>query len=469
MELTSIKNIRENYLKVLSEESQYNDILLKLSEKDEDEPIYTIKELNYEEAPDYDNEQRELLEVSLDLNSINSGVVEIKNKVVDLISYLDSNVEIVKDAIEKEDERLSDLNTICGEESEYNMVTPIYASDFTEEDQGFENIKNKYFGAVLLSQEKIDYEILNISGNGVIGNPYVYNNDVFEDVDGDYSDYSYINDDNDITKFEYSRYVTNEKTEVIDNIINYDDKDVTVTIILGSSEKTFNKMEWLSENKDLIVKELSTSDDGVAFTSRLKEPISMGEAEIVYNDSTYIYGSNVLCFPYCSYVRVTFSSSDNCSDVIAIMDEENQIKKYPNTRRKKIAINNIKLYNSTYSKATLVSGNLILGGSVDKVALFCSEYIPNHFVDKNYITYYLIVNGIEHEVVPVNSGKDGIKLIKFREVNTSTQKEEYIETISETIKSLQVKIIIDIANENETPYIGNIKLCLGKESGSVYV
>lgn len=469
MELTSPKNIREEYIKLISEDSEYNNVLKKLITKKNDEPIYTIKELNYEEPPDYNSEQRELLEVSLDLNSLNNGIVEIKDKISSLITYIDNNVDNISSVISKENERISDMNTICMENSEYNMVTQVYASDFSIGDTDFENIKNKYFGAKLLNQNEIDYEIVNINGNGISGNNFILKNDKFENEEESFDNYNYINDNNDITKYEYSRYITNDKSEVVDNIINYDNKNVSMTITLHSSETNFNKIEWLSENKDLIVKDLATSDDGIVFTSRLENPISTNEAEIVYNDSTYIYGSDILCFPYCSYVRITFESSENLTDTIAIKDDEDNIIVYPHTKRKKIAINNIKLYSSEYSEAILHTDNLILGGSVDKAALFCSEYIPNHFIDKNYIEYYLIVNGEEYEVVPVNSGKNGIRLIKFEEVSSNTNITNYIKTISETIKSIHVKIVIKSANKNETPYIGNIKLCLAKESGSIYV
>ena len=101
--------------------------------------------------------------------------------------------------------------------------------------------------------------------------------------------------------------------------------------------------------------------------------------------------------------------------------------------------------------------------------MFTSEYIPNHFTDKNYITYYLIVNGVEQEVVPVNSGKDGIKIIKFSETDSSLTLDSWIKTVKETIKSVQIKMAIEIPNDNETPYVGNLKLCMGKETGSIYV
>ena len=437
-----------------------------LINKPDTEPIYTPKELNYEEPPSLDNEQRELLEMSMDINSINNGIYEMKNKIRELVDYVDSNIESAKAIIKKEDDRISDINIICSQTDDYNMVIPIYGTDF---EGSFEDIDNKYFGAAISEKEEVEYGIISIDGNGLSGNRFVYNeDDTFENTKNDYSDEKYINDDNDITKFEYSRYFTNDKTEAIDGIINYDDKDVEVTILLNSLDKKFNKIKWMTENEDLVVTRLETSTDGIYFTDRLEKTLKNEGAEDLYNDSTYVYGSNVLCFPYSYYVRITFRSSHIENDMIAIENEDG-VNVYNNTRRKKIAINNIKLYRSSYKSTSITSGNIIIGGSVDKVALFTSEYIPNHFTDKNYITYYLIVNGVEQEVVPVNSGKDGIKIIKFSETDSSLTLDSWIKTVKETIKSVQIKMAIEIPNDNETPYVGNLKLCMGKETGSIYV
>lgn len=444
----------------------YKDIHNILINKPDTEPIYTPKELNYEELPSLDNEQRELLEMSMDINSINNGIYEMKNKIRELVDYVDSNIESAKAIIKKEDNRISDINIICSQTDDYNMVIPIYGTDF---EGSFEDIDNKYFGAAINEKEEVEYGIISIDGNGLSGNRFVYNEDnTFENTKNDYSDEKYINDDNDITKFEYSRYFTNDKTEAIDGIINYDDKDVEVTILLNSLDKKFNKIKWMTENEDLVVTRLETSTDGIYFTDRLEKTLKNEGVEDLYNDSTYIYGSNVLCFPYSYYARITFRSSHIENDMIAIENEDG-VNVYNNTRRKKIAINNIKLYKSSYKSTSITSGNIIIGGSVDKVALFTSEYIPNHFTDKNYITYYLIVNGVEQEVVPVNSGKDGIKIIKFSETDSSLTPDSWIKTVKETIKSVQIRITIEIPNDNETPYVGNLKLCMGKETGSIYV
>lgn len=467
MELTSPKSIRNKYIKTLAEDSKYNDILSLLLNKEENEPIYTYKTLNYEEAPDYDNEQRELLEVSMDLNSINNGLYEIKNKIIEFINKTNIDIQDISTTINEEIGRINDINMICGQDSEYNMVIPIYATDFP--DCNFENINNKYFGAALTSQSIIPYTITSISGNGIEGNKFVYNNDKFENENPstDYSNKSYINDENDATKYEYSRLFTIDKSETVDNLINYDTKDVEMVITIASNNSSFNKLQWISENKDLVIKKIETSEDGITFTNQLSREIDNSNKEIVYNDNTYIYGSNILCFPYCNYVRLTMSSNYIEKDTIAIKENEDIII-YPNTRRKKIALNNIKLFNSNYSKTVLISKDLMTGGSVDKASLFLSEYIPDHFKGTEYIKYYLIINGSEEEVIPVNSGKNGIKLIKYSEENNLDIK-NHIKTINETIKSVKIKIVIDEKDSKETPYIGNLKLCLGKDTASIYV
>lgn len=465
MELTSPNNIRKSYIETLADREEYNNILATLVKKNDTEPIFTFENLNYEDVPVYNDEQRELLEISLDLNSINNGFIEIKNRVDNLMSYVDTSLETIKESIKKEDERISDINTICGQSDEFNMVVPIYASDF---DGDFENINNKYFGAALTSQTDPDYEIIDVSGNGIAGNKFVYNDDEFENEENDYSDTSYITDDNDITKFEYSRYITNDKTEVIDNVINYDQKPVELVLTLFSSQSKVNKISWLTETKDLSVIKLETSDDGLTFINRLEKPVKNQDTEAIYNDSTYIYGADVLCFPYAYYVRITFSSSATENDTIAVSDEDDNIILYPNTLREKITINNIKLYQSKYENTTIETDNIITGGSVDKVGLFASEYIPDHFTDTDYIKYYLIVNGTEYEVVPVNSGKEGTRLIKYS-TETYPENSSYISTISENIKSVRVKISINKAGDDDSPYVGNIKLCLGKETESIYV
>lgn len=464
MDLKSPSEIREAYLQLLSEDSNYNSVLQNLLNKKDNQPIYSYQYTNPEDAPSYDNEQRELSEIVLDLNAINNGIIEIKNKAAELLESVNTQTDALTKTINKEVNRISDINMICGNESQYNMCIPIYVTDFNIDD-GFEYIGDNVIGAKLNSSESVDYTITSIYGNGYSGNEYVYNNNKFQNEGDDRSNMDYLKDNSTVTVYEYSRLITSSKEEAIDSLINYDNKACECVITLYTDTPVC-KAEILSENKDLIVKNIEISQDGSTFISSLESPIDIKNLEAIYNDSTYIYGSNIICFPYSNYIRITLSSDTIENDIIAIKDGEN-INLKPNTKRKKVCLNGIKLYNSDYNQITITSNNILEAGSVDKISLFSSEYIPDHFSEDKYIIYYLIINGTEYKVVPVNSGKDGIKIIKFSEQKQSL--EEYIQNISETIKSVQVKITIKPYKDNETPYISNLKLCLGKDTGSIYV
>ena len=105
--------------------------------------------------------------------------------------------------------------------------------------------------------------------------------------------------------------------------------------------------------------------------------------------------------------------------------------------------------------------------AVDKISLFATEYIPDHFPENEYIKYYLIINGIEYPVVPANTGKKGINIIKYSEESSAVSEE--IQLVHETIKTVVLRVVITPFQRKETPYVSNIKLCIGKNTGNVYV
>ncbi len=155
---------------------------------------------------------------------------------------------------------------------------------------------------------------------------------------------------------------------------------------------------------------------------------------------------------------------------MAVENNEGEIFPYSNTKCKAIRINSIRLYSSEYEDAELESVNMLESGSVDKISLFATEYIPDHFnTDLDYIKYYLVINGTEYKIVPINSGREGISLIKYSEVTDSSAKSNKIKLIEETIKDARFRVSIKTHNGNETPYVSNLKLCLGKDTGSIYV
>ena len=237
MELESIAKIKKQYMGVLASEPEYLDILEDMKRKNEDSPISCFRAIHPEDVPDYNNEERELQEILLDLAALDSGTIEIKDYIDSVFNRVDSSIELVAKAVKNEDERIRDINMICGQSSEFNMVIPIYITNFTETEQSFEALNDKTMGAVLLSNKEVAYKITSLNGNGLPRDTFSYT--ILKLVDGkyladdDYKDITAIADESDITGYDYKRYLTNKRAEAIDGIINYDNKEVECVITLA--------------------------------------------------------------------------------------------------------------------------------------------------------------------------------------------------------------------------------------------
>ena len=488
MDITSFKNIKNKYADILASDKTYIRTLENLVMQDDELPISNFVKMNAEDAPSYTNEERELQEILLDLNSLNNGIIEIKDYIDSMFQKIDSGIENVRESITEETERIKDINKELGsinyvshelsDRVRLNVdLARKYLPDnklggpghYSQAPNERENIDNRTIGAKNEETVEIPYEIVEVSGNGISGNLFVYNDNKFENESNDCSNVSLISDESEVSGYVYERLTTNDRNEVIDGIINYDDKEVRCVVTLKANQ-VFCKLKYLTETTDLIVENIETSADGYSWISRASKPIKNNDVDMIYNDSTYIYGSNIICFPYSMYVRLTFSSNVALDNVIAIEDEDENVDVYRNTKRKSIKLNKITLYSTSYSDTDIVSVDILESGSVDKISLFASEYIPDHFPStSSYFNYYLIINGEEYEVVPVNSGRPGTKIIKYSEVADKGPLSEDLKLVEETIKSAKLKISIKSYNGQETAYVSNLKMCLGKDTGSIYV
>lgn len=463
MELDSMINIRDRYRELLSGDAAYNDVLEDLVQKKETEPIFRPGFTNPEDDLGFGAEQRQLSEIMLDMHAINNGITEAKNKVNALLESLDSSLTTIQDNIKKQEEQINDLNVICGNESEYSAVIPVFASDFADTDA--EILDEHTIGATAVEDAALLYDIVSISGNGYSGNSFVYKDGAFENETDDRSVIDYLMDENMTTVYEYSRLCTRSKQNAINGIINYDDKEAECTITLHAKQDACS-LRIDTSDEDLIVRKLETSSDGITFITRLDKDLRFCDRKQAYQDASYIYGSSMLCFPYASYIRITFASDRILDETIAIKEEDGTVQIVP-AYRKKIALNGLRLYHTDYEECVLTSREMLEGNAVDKISLFATEYIPDHFIDGTYIQYYLYINGTEYEVVPVNTGHTGIHIIKYSEESGTI--DDSVRLVHETIKSVVLKIVIRPFQKKETPYVSNLKLCIGKVTGNIYV
>ena len=147
---------------------------------------------------------------------------------------------------------------------------------------------------------------------------------------------------------------------------------------------------------------------------------------------------------------------------ISTKKEEYKIHELTSAKRYAIKINEITAEKNSYSrKSTMVSKQLI-NNPTESIGFFCSEYIPNHFPSKKYISYILNVNGIDYNVEPINSHRPGKKIIKSS-IEAHRDNSIYI---GEQIREAYLKITIETPNSNETPFISNIKIL--KRNGGLY-
>lgn len=133
-------------------------------------------------------------------------------------------------------------------------------------------------------------------------------------------------------------------------------------------------------------------------------------------------------------------------------------------KRNTIKINDVCSEQNVYKTSNYIKTNNLLSYPVKSVALVAVEYIPEHFTNKNCFTYILTINGKDFEIVPINSHKNGIKVIKTSEVQIDTYYSVYV---NEPITSAILTIKINSPNTAESPFVSHIKLLTGERFANV--
>lgn len=136
---------------------------------------------------------------------------------------------------------------------------------------------------------------------------------------------------------------------------------------------------------------------------------------------------------------------------------------FPNSaKRHAIKINELEISKNNYAITNTMSTNNLISNKSSSIAIYCNEYIPDYFdKDKQYITYYLTVNSNTFEVIPINSERNGIKIIKTNDYDFNIENIEYI---TEPILSAYLTIVIKTPDKNRSPYISNLKVLVGDKN-----
>ena len=422
----------------------------------------TIDNMNFipsyihpEEEPNIDELNTTTDLIKKDLLYLDNKIIESANEYKSLLDNTKLKINEIKELINLEKERQEDINILCNSYTDFSSVININNTN-SKTDLVFNN-------NVLTAKEKksslISGEIQDVSGNGYAGNNYVYQNDEFMYKTLNTSLYKNILDNNLATFFEYSRITLSNTNEEAPISFNKDSIEAECSIIIKCDDY-INKIQINSDRDDLILKSVYTSNDGDIYTLDKEYNLAINRNKQSYNDQTYIYGSGIIAS---KYIKLLFSSDGYTNEEIAYIKTFNtknnvskKIQKVNSAKRHVIKINEINLFKNNYTNGSLLSNELI-HDPIKYISLFCNEYINKDYNIEDFVKYYLIINGVEHEIIPINSQRNGKKIIRTSSQSSKLDNTDYIK---EDIKSAKLKIVIK-PMDNITPFISNIKVLIG--------
>lgn len=418
-------------------------------------------------------------DIKTDLETINVTIKDTGNAINDLLNNTINRFNEIKKAIMAEKERCQDVQMLCNKFTDFDNVKSL-------EDIEFKGNYSEIDGAYCARQKKsnrIEIKILDVFGNGYEGNDYVYNNLQYQKSIYDTAIRDNIIDSKISTYYEYSRITVQDINKTLPSVFNRDSQYAKCTISFEASD-IINFVNIETEDTGLYITNVQTSLDGIKYkTMPIKNKIAINNKLESYNQYGYVYGTGLLELPLCKYFKLTFETDRNKDDVIAY-DEQVTYTEYGGSegsysafvdpeidyisktipvamtvdtaKRSVIKLNNINAYKKIYEGSSKMQSEELINGDVYSISLFANVYCPSNMCS---VTFTLIVNGEEYEIIPINSDQNGTKVLRF---SGGRNDSIYTEQLMEKIKSAHLLIVFD-NTADASPIINNLKILLGGE------
>lgn len=396
-----------------------------------------------------------------DVTQIDKQLKDLADKTESLLDRTIKRLDVVKDTIIAEKERLQDISMLCNAKTDYENVIPLKDSSFT----GDFSYEDGVFFCKLSNSTPVRAIVDNVIGNGYEGNKYVVKDNKFLEEVVNTKNKSYVTDSNLSTYWEYSRITASNTEPYLISDFNTDDAEAKATVTLKFA--TFANELMLKSSIDTVrIMAVKYSKDGINYTDVPMSPFTINNKDESYKNQGYIYGSNIISFPSSKFVKITFESIGYTNDILAfertVTDDKDQLEKIttivPTAKRHVIKINDAYVRAKTFAGASTMKTNELIseGTEVYAISIFANIYYPDGVDDKS-VKFTLTVNGVDYEVQPVNVHKSGIKIIRFSQGKMPT---EYTKYIGEKIQSAYLTITMK-SRVQLSPYINNLKVLLG--------
>ena len=412
-----------------------------------------------------------LNKIKADLTALDNILIDTGNAINELLTNTTMRLEEVKKSIISEKERYQDMMMLCNMYSDFESVKALESTKFS----GSYNVSED--GAIFApctQYTKVDIVVADVQGNGYEGNAYVYNEDKYQNKVCNTADRQQMLDNSMNTYYEYSRLVIDESEEDVPRtIFNRDNEHATCTLHVKAKDLV-NYIEIATEDTDIIITSIQYSVDDIDYKQLPIPQIKINDVLSSYGDYGYIYGSGKISVPLAQYFKITLQATSFKTDTIAyektLFENGENITEdsipYVNTstrivssaKRSVIRINDLKAYKNVYSTKTSIVSQELITAQAYCIAIFCNVYIP-YPLDDSCVKFILTVDGQDHNIVPINSNLNGIKVIRF---SGGKSYSGYTTLITEPIKSAKLTIIFD-NKPSATPYLNNFKVLIGGE------
>lgn len=398
-----------------------------------------------------------------DIKTIDENIKAFGSKVNDLLTRTVNRLETVYTTITAEKERLQDITMLCNEKTDYDNVIPLTDKDFT----GNFAYSDGVFSAKEVLSASTQCKVIDVTGNGYEGNKYVLQKNDYLEETMPTINRNYITDNNISSYWEYSRITASNTEEYLIADFNTDSSEAKCTITLQFTSVT-NQLIIKSSLNNIKITDIRYSNNNIDYTDCNIDPFLLNNKEASYKEQGYIYGSNIISFPNSLYLKITFESTAYLNDVlafervIAIKDKaDTNTTIVPSAKRHVIRINDIVSKQKQYITTSVFKTNELIKDkeNIYAISVFANYYLPDKILTEDYIKFTLTVNGIDYDVIPINSYLNGTKVIRFSQGKMPIS---YTQYIGEKITSAYLTVNIKSRN-NLTPYINNLKILLGGE------
>lgn len=419
----------------------------------------------------------ELINIQNDLIQIDNALIAAGTQVYNLMTKTLLRLDNIHTSIMTEKERFQDMQMLCNKYNDYDQVKLLKESDF----QGKFNYEDGVFSPPVSNEKSVKLHVIDVFGNGYEGNKYVYKDYTYTNKTLDTSIRTNITDSKVTSYYEYSRVTVSNTEENIISDFNKDNKEAVCTITFHAEEPV-NEVSIRSDNSDILIINVAYTLDGLTYTDLSLPYLSINNKLDSYENYGYVYGSGKIVFPEkVPMFKITFQSNGYNNDEIAyektllvyedyydetgyVMDPDpievfTQITTpVESAKRHVIKLNEIDAGFYQYENKSKMQTYELINQDTYAIAVFANVYIPSGLTDDS-VKFTLTINGIDYEVVPINSHLNGTKIVRFSTGNSSNV---YTQRIGEKIKSAY--LTISFSNETKlAPRVNNVKILLGGE------